>query len=172
VKALAKEMPAVAAPLLSDSDIERFWSKVDIRGPDECWLWTGAVFGPGYGGFELSGRTRYAHRVSLMIKTGTWPGKSLALHSCDVRRCVNPSHLRPGTPMENRQDAVDRGRLNPARGERHSSARLTADIVLDLRRRYCGAMPFAEMTASASEYGVTYATVYQAVTRRTWRHLP
>jgi hypothetical protein len=172
VSASGTEMPAGAVPLLADADIERFWSKVDVREPDECWMWTGAIFGPGYGGFQFEGRTLYAHRTALLIGTGKWPGKSLVLHSCDVRRCVNPAHLRAGTSMENRRDAVDRCRLNPARGERHASARLTADIVLELRRKHSIDAPFADLAASAAQHGVTPATVYQAVTRRTWRHLP
>ena len=31
--------PTIIIPRLSRKDIERFWSKIEIRGPDECWLW-------------------------------------------------------------------------------------------------------------------------------------
>ncbi|KKN14741.1 hypothetical protein LCGC14_0992940 [marine sediment metagenome] len=27
------------------SMMERFWSRVDMRGPDECWLWQGLLDG-------------------------------------------------------------------------------------------------------------------------------
>ena len=43
---------------------ERFWSRVDIRGPDECWPWTGSYPGVGgYGGFSFyaqDDRSRYS----------------------------------------------------------------------------------------------------------------
>ena len=42
---------------------ERFWAKVDRRGPDECWIWTGSLSAGRYGGFS-SGPSRYHEPVS------------------------------------------------------------------------------------------------------------
>lgn len=92
---------------------ERFWSKVEKT--DGCWLWTGCVFtrGLGYGQFtmktDLGSRPYGAHRVAWLLTYGTWPMQHL-MHSCDVPRCVNPAHLREGTPMENNRDMIAKGR--------------------------------------------------------------
>lgn len=91
---------------------ERFWEKVDRRGPDECWLWK-AHKALGYGGF---GRGRagegwdLAHRVAYELLVGPIP---IGLHldhfrlnpgprqaPCS-RACVNPAHVEPVTPGEN-----------------------------------------------------------------------
>ena len=54
--------------------IDRFWSKVDVRGEDECWHWLGSKDARGYGriGLPVNGRTRPvgAHRVSYEIANG------------------------------------------------------------------------------------------------------
>ena len=34
----------------------RFWIKVDKRGPDECWNWQGSFFRNGYGQFNAKDR--------------------------------------------------------------------------------------------------------------------
>lgn len=34
----------------------------------------------------------------------------LVLHSCDTPACVNPDHLRVGTPLDNMQDKMKRNR--------------------------------------------------------------
>ena len=88
---------------------ERFWSKVDKGGEDECWEWEGATFGHGYGHFQFRGKTHPAHRVIWKVKNGTWPAPQ-CLHKCDNPACVNPNHLYEGDVSDNLQDTWDRNR--------------------------------------------------------------
>lgn len=89
----------------------RFWAQVCIRNPDECWEWTGARHGNGYGLFEANHRRWRAHRYSLFLVLKR-ELSGLVLHSCDNPPCVNPSHLREGTAKENTQDMLARNRHN------------------------------------------------------------
>ncbi|WP_257556500.1 hypothetical protein [Sphingobium sp. CFD-2] len=98
------------APVTVEQD---FWSKVDRKGDDECWLWTGAKNDGGYG--TLS--TRKASHVSLEIDGRPRPPKAFALHSCDNPPCVNPKHLRWGSNKENMRDMVKRRRHHAMRRE-------------------------------------------------------
>lgn len=94
-------------------DAQWFWDKVDIRGPEECWLWMGNVRSKEspYGRFFISRQSVQAHRFSLLLSKGPPPRNSdQACHSCDNPRCVNPSHLWWGTALENVQDCVAKGR--------------------------------------------------------------
>lgn len=52
---------------LKESDIACFWSKVEKRGADECWIWTGPLNPKGYGTFHYDGRRHPAHRVALAL---------------------------------------------------------------------------------------------------------
>lgn len=75
---------------------------------DECIEWPfGRAERAGYGSVL---NKRRAHVVMLEIVTGEAAGGRLALHSCDNPPCVNPAHLRWGTPKDNAQDASLRGR--------------------------------------------------------------
>lgn len=91
--------------------VERFWSKVDRRGPDECWPWKGSRNPDGYGSFSYQGRQARAHRMAWMLANGAVPeaGK-LICHSCDNPPCCNPAHLWPGTPSDNMKDCYAKGR--------------------------------------------------------------
>jgi hypothetical protein len=94
--------PRVAQPRNPATPIQlRFWAKVDVRGPDECWLWTAGVNPYGYGAFWVRGVMRGAHRVSYEMAVGPIPDELQLDHICRVRRCVNPSHLEPVTQLEN-----------------------------------------------------------------------
>jgi len=94
------------------SVIDRFWAKVDKRGPDDCWEWTAARTNLGYGVIALpmrGGRT-FAHRLSAVIHFGMFDRRLLVCHKCDNPPCVNPDHLYLGTHAQNTRDMVDRGR--------------------------------------------------------------
>lgn len=87
--------------------MERFWAKVDKRGPEECWLWTGAIVRK-YGMFavRLNGK-RYmkkAHRIAYEIFMGPIPEGLVLDHICHVESCVNPFHLRPATVKQNAEN--------------------------------------------------------------------
>ena len=92
--------------------IERFWSHVDKKEPDECWLWT-SKRKQEYGWFrvDMKGKTHEftASRVALFL-SGTSVKGWYVLHSCDTPSCCNPAHLRTGTHQDNMDDMKARGR--------------------------------------------------------------
>lgn len=89
---------------------ERFWSKVDRRGPEECWPWNGPLDSHGYGLFCWENGQRHASRYALEERLGRQLGSLFALHTCDNPRCVNPNHLFPGTQLDNLRDMARKGR--------------------------------------------------------------
>ena len=58
---------------LSKKDIQRFWSKVDIRSESECWEWTAGKNPNGYGQFSISRTRKLAHRFSYYLNVGKLP---------------------------------------------------------------------------------------------------
>jgi hypothetical protein len=92
---------------------DRLWEKIAIAGPDECWLWLASTDGHGYGHLGAGGRgapTVKAYVVAYELTNGAIPTDLLLRHTCDNPPCCNPRHLIPGTPQENADDRVARGR--------------------------------------------------------------
>ncbi len=88
---------------------ERYRSRIDVRGPGECWPWTGYTNRQGYG----QNNSERVHREVLIAVTGMEGPQ--ACHSCDNPPCCNPHHLRWGTNSDNQRDAVARGRHRTGR---------------------------------------------------------
>lgn len=81
--------------------LSRFMSNVDTSA--DCWTWTGAKNGSGYGAFQDgSPKGIGAHRWSYAEFNGA-PGE-VVRHSCGNRSCVKPTHLLSGTQSQNMQD--------------------------------------------------------------------
>ncbi len=148
--------------------MERFTSKFEKRGPDECWPWTAGTNAGGYGWFGFNGRTRLAHRVSWTLNIGEIPEGLHVLHRCDNRPCVNPAHLFLGTQLDNVADRVAKGRSGGGSlcGEDHPRVKLTAEKVAEIRARYVPRVVTQEFLAK--EYGVTRGNIHAIVSGKTW----
>jgi hypothetical protein len=113
---------------LSENDIARFWSKVKIGKPDECWNWTAGTAPGGYGAIWMKGKMIRAHRVSYYCFNGDPPNdKPLICHKCDNPKCCNPAHLFAGSSKDNSEDMSQKGRNQ--KGECHYSKRHPEKII-------------------------------------------
>lgn len=89
---------------------EQFWSKVDMKGAVDCWLWQGPQDAKGYGLFWWKGRQWRAHRVAWELAYEPIHRHFMVLHRCDTPPCVNPVHLYLGTHRDNMRDLKYRGK--------------------------------------------------------------
>jgi hypothetical protein len=151
------------------TDEERFWSKVDQRGIDECWPWMAGRHGQGYGMFYLAPKNRKAHRIAWEFARSPIPPGMCVCHACDHPWCCNPAHLFLGTQADNVHDMCSKHRLVAPRGEQQNSAKLTDQIVREARVLYAaGGVTLQEL---GHRYGVTKAVMHKAVKRIYWGHV-
>ena len=144
---------------------ELFWEKVDVRGVDECWEWTGTKKGEGYGQIWVSRKRYGAHRLCHTITKGPIPEGLCVLHSCDNPICVNPAHLRAGTQAENMMDMVSRNRHS--KGGVHP--KLTQKLADEIREHSaCG--PFSHSEA-ARRLGVKRKCIDAIVNGTSWKSI-
>jgi len=151
--------------VLSEADVERFWSHVKVGQIHECWLWMASKRPKrdgGHGRFRVRDSNEHAHRVAL-ASTGVDVDGKVVRHRCDTADCQNPSHLATGTQLDNVQDMIDRNRL--ARGEANGQARLTEAQVIKMRVSKLSHYVWAK------RLGVDDATVSKARRGITWAYL-
>jgi hypothetical protein len=138
---------------------------IDMRGPDECWSFTGA-----WGGRERDKRPYFqAHGKRTMAYRWVWElvtGDELApdqmiLHSCDNGGwpigCCNPKHMRVGNQEQNTKDMTDR--------QRHG---LPGTVVRAIRRLLEQGQTQEEI---ARLYGLTHETVSAIKNLRAYKHV-
>lgn len=156
---------------LSENDIVRFWSKVDIKGHDECWNWKTGCFDEGYGAFHLNRKSVKANRISLILSCCPQPeNKLFSLHTCKQnRKCCNPSHLYWGDKQDNSNDMKLDETMIHYTGEENGSAKLTEIQVLEIREKYIP--KHYTLKNLADEYGVTTTNISDIINRKIWKHL-
>lgn len=146
---------------------QRFWERV-VRGPKGvCWNWLGNKDQDGYGRLWTGKRTTPAHRFSWQIRYGSIPNGFQVLHKCDNPSCVNPHHLFLGTPRENIDDMLAKGRS--LKGEKHSLAKLTESQAIEVLRWRpgCG----EKLKDVAKRLRVSLSAIELIRSGRNWSHL-
>lgn len=158
----------MALELRDDRAAFRFWSRVR---PAEsgCWEWTGQLSNTGYGEFPNGNRRKvWAHRMAFAMCVGPIPAGMFVLHSCDNPRCINPSHLSLGTPRDNVNDMIRKGRMPDRSGEGNGRARLSVAQVREIVERRARGDSVRRM---AQEYGVGITTIRNIYLGETWKSL-
>ena len=88
---------------MNKSEFELLADKIPFSG---CWIWTRPLMPNGYGKLKVSGTTWRAHRYAYELFVGPIPNELLVLHTCDIKCCVNPKHLKLGTHADNTGDIL------------------------------------------------------------------
>ena len=138
---------------------KRFWSKVDVGDPRECWEWLAGMQGS-YGSFWINYQTWYAHRVAWVLTYGPIPEGLCVCHHCDNQACCNPYHLFLGTIADNNLDALRKGRLR---------TKLTEEEASEIRELYTTGK-YSQLEI-ADEFGVSRCHVSRIINRQTWKHI-
>lgn len=150
------------------NDTIRFWAKVEVKSPDECWLWLGSKSGGGYGQFFLNGSKTGAHRASYILHYGPIPDGLDVLHTCDVPLCVNPAHLRLGTHTDNMHDMTAKGRAVALFGEAVPTSKLTDERVLEIFELRKQGLTCREIGKYVQVSGVMVSLILR---RKFWKHI-
>lgn len=131
---------------------------------DECLMWPYALKS-GYGHVHYPGIRGTAARVVCTLVNGAPPtDRHQVAHSCGVRACVSPQHLRWSTAKDNAADRVTHGTSN--RGSRHGLSKLTEQDV-----RAILAQPGAPRSILAEAFMVHPRTISDIRRRMSWRWL-
>lgn len=146
-----------------ESTLNKRLDNYEIITETGCWLWMGGLSGTGYGGIEEKGKSIGTHRANYEKLVRPLNSKEVLRHTCDIRCCINPSHLIPGTTKENQEDKVRRGRS--LKGIKNSQSKLTENQVIEI---YKSGKSQREL---GREYKVSSHVVFLIIHRKTWTHV-
>ena len=122
-----------------------------------CWEWTGKKmcesFNGGYGRISIDGKHYTVHRLAYMLAIGEIADGLLVCHKCDNPPCCNPEHLFLGTPEDNMNDCVTKGRLE---GRKGVGAKKLKPYWKDICDKFSLG---ATLKALAKEYGTSPQTI-------------
>lgn len=140
---------------------DRFWQRVAIGGPDECWT-IPTRNDPTHHLTSWEAERTSCSRIAWELARGPIPDGLWVLHTCDNPPCLNPRHLWLGTALDNNRDAARKGRSQRWPAEHNFSAKLTWQAVDTIRASVLDAKVLAV------QFGVTRSTVYDVRNRRHW----
>lgn len=91
------------AELATADDFGRFMEKVAIDAVSGCWNWTASKTKRGYARFWFHGKVRRGARLAYQMMGGEIARDEEADHLCENEGCVNPAHIEPVSPEENKR---------------------------------------------------------------------
>ena len=146
---------------------ERFWSKVDKKGEDECWNWLASLNNNSYGKFAYTkDNVTVAHRVAYELTNGKIKNGNVVCHTCDNMLCCNPNHLIEGTQKDNIKDCINKGRANTPKGELHGMAILSRDDVSKIRELYKTGIYYQYDLAKM--FGISLSQISKIINKKAW----
>jgi len=152
---------------------ERYADRIMPEPNSGCWLWIGAFAGKGYGHINDRGRSVYTHRLAYEQANGAGSAKGLVIrHRCDNPPCCNPDHLQGGTHSDNHNDKYSRGRGYRPFGELAVTAKLTAEIVYEIRRLFNSGWKIRDIRCELGLQHLKRSTIHNAAKGISWSHLP
>ena len=142
------------------------WARLAANLPEthtECVPWPFSRHKSGYGQVMADGRWWRVHRYVMHVRGELLPAPMEVAHTCGLRACVNPHHLRMDTHAANMADRKTHD--TEVNGQRNGSCKLTPEIVLAVRASTLMAKDIAPML------GVDPTTISNIRTRKTWAWL-
>jgi hypothetical protein len=130
--------------------------------------------------FCPSDQSMLAHRYAWFLAHGEVPALQV-LHACDVPNCVRPSHLFLGTPKDNSDDKIKKGRqargervwhrrrVYCQHGERNGMAKLTREQAQEILRR--AQVGEESQRTIAASFGVGQDVVSRILSGKRWPEL-
>lgn len=112
---------------------------------------------------------KYVHILVAQAFLGDKPNGFECNHK-DGDKSHNYLHnLEYITPTENSRHAWQNGLIKPPLGERNPACKLTAEKVLEIRRKYAEGV--GGLSSLGREYGVHHGMIYLIVNRKKWKHI-
>ena len=158
--------------MIPEHIIPRLWSRIDVRGKNECWPWKGHVIDSGYGSYNYAdeGKSKriYAHRAIAEVQGVLTDPAMVVRHLCGNRVCCNPAHLKQGTHKENAADRKAAGRHWVPRGTKHHAAVLNEEKVKIIRDLLSSGWKQADIAKLA---GVSQQAISRIGKGERWSHV-
>lgn len=121
----------------------------------------------GYASIKVNSKIQKMHRFIYEQCFGEIGVGLVVRHKCDNPTCINPEHLELGTPKENNDDKVKRGRCSSLPGESNPSSKLTEEKVKEIKTLLLqGDLTLTEI---GKRFGVSRKAISKIRDGETWR---
>jgi hypothetical protein len=135
--------------VLTETDLPlNFWDKVNKT--STCWLWTGKV-DDGYGRASIKGTLYLVHRLMFSLYREPVKKGLVIDHTCKVRACCNPAHLRQITISENTKGHVH-GKYKDICPNGHDLTGDDSDVYFSMRKPRHGSVEVMHIICSLCNY--------------------